>query len=125
VGARRRRRHRRLRAGTLRPAFGSIVPEIVPRELLAQANSLDQFVRTAAGLVGPAIGGVVIAVSSAGVAFLIDAGTFAVSTGHRPRADAAPDDREEPPLGAARRESGVGLRPASAPGCGRRSPRAL
>jgi MFS family permease len=62
------------------PAFGSIVPEIVPRELLAQANSLDQFVRTAAGLVGPAIGGVVIAVSSAGVAFLIDAGTFAVST---------------------------------------------
>jgi MFS family permease len=62
------------------PAFGSIVPEIVPRELLAQANSLDQFVRTAAGLVGPAIGGIVIAVSSAGVAFLIDAGTFAVST---------------------------------------------
>jgi MFS family permease len=62
------------------PAFGSIVPEIVPREQLPQANSLDQFVRTAAGLVGPAIGGVVIAVSSAGAAFLIDAGTFAVST---------------------------------------------
>ena len=39
------------------PAFGSIVPEIVPGELLAQANSLDQFVRTAAGLVGPAIAG--------------------------------------------------------------------
>src|SRR5438105_4583684 len=28
------------------PAFGAIVPELVPRDLLAQANSLDQFVRT-------------------------------------------------------------------------------
>jgi DHA3 family tetracycline resistance protein-like MFS transporter len=62
------------------PAFGSIVPEIVPPEQLAQANSLDQFVRTAAGLVGPAVGGVVIAAAGAGVAFLLDAGTFVVST---------------------------------------------
>jgi MFS family permease len=62
------------------PAFGSIVPEIVPPEQLAQANSLDQFVRTAAGLVGPALGGVVIAAAGAGVAFLLDAGTFVVST---------------------------------------------
>ena len=62
------------------PAFGSIVPEIVPRELLAQANSLDQFVRTAAGLVGPAVAGVVIAVAGAGWAFAIDAATFVVST---------------------------------------------
>jgi MFS family permease len=36
------------------PAFSSIVPEIVPPELLPQANSLDMFVRTSAGLVGPA-----------------------------------------------------------------------
>src|SRR6185312_3503849 len=28
------------------PAFGSIVPDIVPQALLAQANSLDMFVRT-------------------------------------------------------------------------------
>jgi DHA3 family tetracycline resistance protein-like MFS transporter len=62
------------------PAFGSIVPEIVPRELLAQANSLDQLVRTAAGLVGPAVGGVVVAAAGAGTALLLDAGTFAVST---------------------------------------------
>jgi MFS family permease len=62
------------------PAFGSIVPEIVPGELLAQANSMDQFVRTAAGLVGPAIAGVVIAVAGTGWAFAIDAGTFVVST---------------------------------------------
>jgi MFS family permease len=62
------------------PAFGSIVPEIVPRELLPQANSLDQFVRTSAGLVGPAIAGVVIAVAGVGWAFAIDSATFVVST---------------------------------------------
>jgi MFS family permease len=63
------------------PAFGSIVPELVPRDLLAQANSLDMFVRTSAGLVGPAIAGVVIAVAGAGWAFAADAATFVVSTG--------------------------------------------
>jgi DHA3 family tetracycline resistance protein-like MFS transporter len=61
------------------PAFGSIVPEIVPRDLLAQANSLDQFIRTGAGLVGPAVAGIVIAVAGVGWAFAIDAATFVVS----------------------------------------------
>jgi MFS family permease len=62
------------------PAFGSIVPELVPVELLPQANSLDMFVRTSAGLVGPAIGGVVIATVGAGWAFAIDSATFVGST---------------------------------------------
>jgi MFS family permease len=62
------------------PAFGSIVPEIVPRELLAQANSLDRFVRPAAMLVGPAIAGIVITAAGTGVALVADAATFAVST---------------------------------------------
>jgi MFS family permease len=38
------------------PAFGSIVPEIVPGELLVEANALDQFVRPIANV--PAIAGV-------------------------------------------------------------------
>ena len=63
------------------PAWGSIVPEIVPRELLPQANSLDQFVRPATGLVGPALGGIVIATAGAGFALVLDAGTFAVAAG--------------------------------------------
>jgi MFS family permease len=62
------------------PAFGSIVPDLVPGDLLPQANSLDMFVRTSAGLVGPAIAGVVIATAGAGWAFAIDAATFVVST---------------------------------------------
>jgi DHA3 family tetracycline resistance protein-like MFS transporter len=62
------------------PAFGAIVPEVVARELLVQANALDQLVRQAAArLVGPAIGGVVVAAIGAGSAFLVDAGTFALS----------------------------------------------
>ena len=37
------------------PAFDALVPDLVPESLLAQANSLDQFVRpVAARLVGPA-----------------------------------------------------------------------
>lgn len=60
------------------PAFDAIVPTLVPRGELAQAAALDQFVRPLTlQLVGPAIGGIVIAAAGTGAAFLIDAGTFA------------------------------------------------
>jgi DHA3 family tetracycline resistance protein-like MFS transporter len=62
------------------PAFGALVPEIVAPRLLVEANSLEQLVRQAAErLLGPAVGGVVVAAIGAGGAFLVDAGTFAVS----------------------------------------------
>src|SRR4051812_45809262 len=62
------------------PAFGAIVPEVVARELLVQANALDQLVRQAAArLAGPAIGGLLVAAIGAGWAFVVDAGTFALS----------------------------------------------
>ena len=62
------------------PAFDAIIPDLVPRDLLPQANSLDQFVRPAAwGLAGPAVGGWIIFAWSAGGAFVVDALTFAVS----------------------------------------------
>lgn len=62
------------------PAFDAVVPELVPVELLPQANSLDQFVRpTAARLVGPALGGWIIAGVGVGWAFIADAATFAIS----------------------------------------------
>ena len=68
-----------LGAALFNPAFGSIVPEIVPAGQLPQANALDQFVRTGAGLVGPGIAGVLIALAGTGWAFAFDAGTFVVS----------------------------------------------
>jgi DHA3 family tetracycline resistance protein-like MFS transporter len=62
------------------PAFSALVPEIVPRALLVQANSLDSFVRPlGAQLLGPALGGVVIDAVSVGGALLLDAGSFLCS----------------------------------------------
>jgi MFS family permease len=64
------------------PAFDAIVPQLVPGKDLNQANSLDQFIRPAAArMIGPAIGGWVIAAwgGRVGNAFLINALTFLVS----------------------------------------------
>ena len=62
------------------PAFGAIVPEIVPRNLLTEANSLDSFVRQSAErLFGPALGGFAIQLVGAGWSLILDAATFMVS----------------------------------------------
>ena len=53
------------------PAFDAIVPQLVPDHDLNQANSLDQFVRPAAArMLGPAVGGWLIAAWGPGTAFL-------------------------------------------------------
>jgi hypothetical protein len=60
------------------PAAGAIVPDLVPKHLLVQANSLSQFVKQLSfALVGPALGGIVVYRLGVGTAFLVDAGTFA------------------------------------------------
>jgi MFS family permease len=62
------------------PAFGAIVPEVVPKDQLVEANSLDQFVRPIGmRLAGPVIGGLVVAAAGPGEAFLVDAATFVFS----------------------------------------------
>jgi MFS family permease len=62
------------------PAFGALVPDVVATEHLVQANSLDQLVRQAsARLIGPALGGFMVAAVGTGSAFLVDAGTFLFS----------------------------------------------
>jgi MFS family permease len=62
------------------PAFEALVPDIVPSRQLPAANALDQFVRPIAlRLVGPALGGVLVATAGTGVTFAIDAGTFLAS----------------------------------------------
>lgn len=62
------------------PSFQAIVPEVVPKRLLLQANSLQQLTEPLAyRLAGPALGGVVIAGLGTGAAFLIDAVSFSVS----------------------------------------------
>jgi len=61
------------------PAFDAIVPDLLPADALAAANALDQFVRPIAlRLAGPALGGALVALGT-GVAFTVDAGSFAAS----------------------------------------------
>jgi MFS family permease len=67
-------------SGFFGPAFDSLVPTLVDEGELVQANALDQFVRPAAlQMAGPSLGGVLIAAGGSGVAFAVDAATFAVS----------------------------------------------
>jgi DHA3 family tetracycline resistance protein-like MFS transporter len=62
------------------PAFEAIVPSVVPESELAQANSLDQFMRPGAlRLVGPALGGTIVATIGSGGAFAVDAASFLAS----------------------------------------------
>jgi MFS family permease len=61
------------------PAFEAIVPQLLPDSELPAANALDQFVRPIAlRLVGPVAGGGLVALS-AGVAFALDAASFAAT----------------------------------------------
>ena len=62
------------------PAFGAIVPQVVPKDQLVEANALDALVEPLClRLVGPAAGGFLVAALGAGPAFLFDAATFVVS----------------------------------------------
>lgn len=90
------------------PAFTAILPEVVPREELLQANALREMLEPLGmRFAGPALGGVLIAVFGVGTAFLIDAITFAVSAlaviGIQPR----PPPRSEP--GSMLRDLGEGF----------------
>jgi MFS family permease len=61
------------------PAFEAIVPDLLPSDDLAAANSLDQLVRPIAlRLLGPLLGGWLVA-AGAGLAFAVDAASFAAS----------------------------------------------
>jgi MFS family permease len=61
------------------PAFEAVVPDLLPAADLPAANSLDQFVRPIAlRLAGPFLGGTLVS-AGAGVAFTVDAISFAAS----------------------------------------------
>jgi DHA3 family tetracycline resistance protein-like MFS transporter len=62
------------------PAMSAIIPELVPGETLVQANALVQSLKPIAlRFVGPALGGVTVALLDTGGALLVDAGSFAIS----------------------------------------------
>lgn len=61
------------------PASTAIVPELLPTDLLLQGSSLTTSSKQAAqGLIGPAVGGLVVVTAGTGAAFAADAASFAV-----------------------------------------------
>ncbi|HTX12030.1 MAG TPA: MFS transporter [Solirubrobacteraceae bacterium] len=62
------------------PASDALVPQLLPSDALAQANSLDQLIRPVAlRLAGPAVGGLLVGALGTGAAFGLDAASFVVS----------------------------------------------
>ena len=63
------------------PASTAIVPDLVREEQLPQANALQGLVRPLmVRLIGPALGGITVAGLGPGVAFVVDASSFLVSS---------------------------------------------
>jgi MFS family permease len=58
------------------PAHAAIIPSLVPRHLLVNGITLNNLSWSVAGILGPALGGLVIGWFGAGVAFGIDALSF-------------------------------------------------
>ncbi|MEU6462958.1 MFS transporter [Streptomyces sp. NPDC046976] len=104
------------------PARVSILPSVVDKDLLTPANALLGAGSRTAAVVGPAVGGVVIALTRAPVAFVVDAVCFALCgwcvslIATRPRPAATPKEEskaqedkgvERPPSLGARIREGV------------------
>lgn len=61
------------------PALTGLVPQVVSQENLLQANALNNLSGSIAGIIGPAVAGLIIAVSNPGWAVLVDGLTYALS----------------------------------------------
>jgi MFS family permease len=84
------------------PSIFAFVPELVPEDDLAAANSVTSVIENGSVVVGPAVAGTILAFSSPAWAFAINAGTFAwaalvYTTIHsRSRAPVHADEDERP-----------------------------
>jgi MFS family permease len=86
------------------PASDALVPQLLPADVLAQANSLDQLIRPVAlRLAGPALGGLLVSAVGAGWTFGLDAGSFAISVAALLAMSPAP----VPPAATAQARSGA------------------
>jgi MFS family permease len=61
------------------PAFQGIVPQVVPRSHLQQANALLGFSRNGLAILGPTIGALIVVTAGSGWAIAVDALTWAVA----------------------------------------------
>jgi MFS family permease len=65
--------------GFFRPAANAALPNLVPEDSLPVANSVLQTVENVSWLVGPVVGGAVVAASGTDLAYWINAATFGLS----------------------------------------------
>lgn len=65
--------------GLQRPSLDAIIPQVVPHEQLGAAASLTAMVRNVGQIVGPAIGGLLIAAGGTAIAYGVDAVSFVLS----------------------------------------------
>jgi MFS family permease len=65
--------------GFFNPASTGLLPAVVPPERLQQANGLRATAMSGGEILGPALGGVLVAAAGAGWALAVDAATFAAS----------------------------------------------
>lgn len=63
--------------GFVLPASQGLIPAVISAARLQQANALLGLSRSAVGVLGPALGGVLVALGSPGSALLVDAASFA------------------------------------------------
>ncbi|MFC0861441.1 MFS transporter [Sphaerimonospora cavernae] len=66
-------------AAAFQPAFAALIPSLVPDDDLPAANALRSTTARTAAIVGPAVGGLLLAVGGARTALLVDLASFAVS----------------------------------------------
>jgi len=61
------------------PAINSFIPLIVQKDSLTRANSLSQLSRNLSGILGPALGGILVALLGSGWVIILDGITFGLS----------------------------------------------
>ncbi|HYM69097.1 MAG TPA: MFS transporter [bacterium] len=81
------------------PGLGSLVPLLVPRAQLPAALALNSVYGTATSLVGPVLGGVLIARLGVGGAYLVDVGTYTAALAALAAMTPVPPVRGTPPPG--------------------------
>lgn len=62
-----------------RPSYSALMPTILPADGLQRGNALTSLAMKIGTVAGPLLGGVLVASTSAGFAFVVDAATFGVS----------------------------------------------
>lgn len=62
------------------PSINAVIPSIVKKEDLPVANSMNQLTRFSCGIVGPALAGILIAVTGVKILFIINSVSFIISS---------------------------------------------